>query len=367
MFLHPTLRKITLSCSHLEIDDLKSWDITDQQRKSTPLQSLTFIECNVNVPFLSVILSLPKALKELSIGERLYAFSECEPSMVSANRTSSKEFLTALQQQADSLERLYHIGGNIAFQTPRETDLDGAAKLRSLVNLEHLELGFESHLYYYLRQNGFPPRLKSLKMLDTAISLNSGNDLRTISDIAYRSLTTLVTEHLPPSLLPDFTLYLKFADHYFFRLFVMPDPTEQNRFLSTLFLNRAATYKIVNILASFGAHFCITRETFKSGLSFIPPFMHGEDVPVEELMYDSNQHWHFCGIDYQLMDDELLRGKLKAQKKLYLCMICRRRGLDTDSCLNLGDGSPCLQCRGAHLTCVFPRNEEGEMISAADL
>lgn len=362
MFRHPTLRRITLSCLNFDTKTAID-DIPEKERKSTPLQSLTLIECNVNVKFLDVILSLPKALKELSIGERLHTFEDCEPSMDPKTRTSSALFLTALQRQAESLQRLVHIGGHIAYQTPRETDPEGAAKLRSLINLEHLEVGFESHLGYYLRQNGFPPALRTLKMVDTAISINAGHDLRSLSDIAFRSLISLTANHLPSKLEPDFVLHLNFSDHSFFRLFTMADPLEQNHFLSARFFDRPAVYKIATIMKSYNGHFRVSREVFPSGSSFIPPYMHGEELPTEEIMYDSDDFWRFNGIDYQVMDDENLRRELKEKSKLYVCLACRKRGFGVDECMNLGDGSACLPCRRLHPAgCKWERDEQGQMV-----
>ncbi|KAF1837696.1 hypothetical protein BDW02DRAFT_595360 [Decorospora gaudefroyi] len=368
MFRHPTLRNITLSCVNFDVSLRGPFDISEGERKSTPLQSLTLIECNVSVTFLDLVLSLPKALKELSIGERLHTFEGCRPSMRSDDRTSCAQFLVALQRQADSLQRLTHCGGHVGYLTTRETDPEGAAKLRSLVNLEYLELGFESHLYYYLRQNGFPPALKTLKMIDTAISINAGHDLRSLSDIAFRSVTSLATSCLPLSLAPNFTLHLKFSDHSFFRLFEVVDPTEQNHLLSALFFDRRATYKIANILKSYKARLLVSRETFPSGKSFIPPYMHGEEIPVEELMYNSEDFWRFNGINYRMMDDEDFRDGLKRGKKLFICIRCRQMGLGVDQCMNLGDGSPCIPCRGTSLQeCTWERDEQGELVSIGDL
>ncbi|KAF1848998.1 uncharacterized protein K460DRAFT_404251 [Cucurbitaria berberidis CBS 394.84] len=368
MFRHPTLRKITLSCLNFD-GNMSLDDIPEDDRKSTPLQSLTLVECNVHVPFLAVVLSLPKALKELSIGERLHTFPECEPSMNPSTRTSSKQFLVALQQQAHSLQRLTHIGGHIGYQTPREIDPEGSTRLQSLTRLEHLELGLESSLYYYLRQNGFPPALKTLKMLDTAISLNASHDLRSLLEIVFRSLTSLVTEHLPAYLPKDFTLHMNFADHPFFsQLFFMEEVEEQNHIIATYFLNRPTVYKIATILKSSNSRFCISREKFSSGMSYIPPYMHGEELPVEEMMYDSDDYWRFNGYDYQTMDDEQLRGDFREQNRLFLCINCREHGLGVDQCLHLGDGSACLPCRIVHArACVYERIANEDTVSPVDL
>jgi hypothetical protein len=326
-------------------------DIVAKKEKSTPLQSLTLIECNVNVQFLDVVLSLPKALKALSIGERLHIFPECEPTMDTKKRTSSTLFLTALQRQADSLQSLSHLGGVVDHIPARVTDPKGAAKLRSLTNLEHLELGFESHLYYYLRNNGFPPTLKTFKLNDAAISLNAGPDIRSMADVAFRSITSFLTDCMPSTLQPDFTIHLNFSDHSIFRLFVIAHPAEQNRLLSTLFLDRPAIYKIASILKSYNARFLISRETFPSSTSYIPPYMYGEELPVEEEMYDSTDYWRFNGIDYQVMDDDELRAELKGMKKLKTCLRCATRGLSVDDCRSPGNGSPCLPCLRASLEC----------------
>ena len=366
MFLHPTLRKITLSCLNFEGDmDLKDQFVAEKQ-KSTPLQSLFLIECNVNVQFLDVVLSLPKALKELSIGERLHTFTECEPTLDWKARTSAALFLTALQRQADSLQRLAHIGGAVQYLTARETDPEGAARLRSLTNLQHLELGFESHLYYYLRQNGFPPTLKTLKMLDAAISLNAGHDIRSMSDIAFRSITTLVKEHMFSAVTqPGFTIHLHFSDHSIFRLFVIAHPAEQNRLLSTLFLDRPAIYKIATILKSYNAHFLVSRDTFPSGTAYIPPYMYGEELPVEELMYDSNDYWRFNGIDYQVIDDEALRDELKG-KKLSACIECTARHISVAECRSMANETPCLPCALANMQCHWEAEQEEESAKVED-
>jgi len=352
MFLSTTLRNITLSCLNFEADMTHQDDMVVSKHRSTPLRSLTLIECNVNVQFLDVVLSLPKALKELSIGERLHCFADCVPSLDRKTRTSAPLFLTALERQADSLQRLAHIGGTVQHLTARETDPRGAAKLRSLTSLAHLELGFESHLYYYLRQNGFPPALKTLKMLDSAISLNAGQDVRTMSSIAFRSITTLVTDHLSPAAIqPGFTIHLHFSDYSNLRLSVIAHPAEQNRLLSTLFLDRPAIYKIATMLKSYRGHFHVSRDIFPSGTAYIPPYMYGEELPVENLMYDSDDYWRFNGINYQVVDDEASRNELQGGKKLTACIECTARDISATVCRSLANETPCWPCAISHMQC----------------
>jgi hypothetical protein len=92
--------------------------------------------------------------------------------------------------------------------------------------------------------------------------------------------------------------------------------------------------------------------------------MYGEDLPVEELMYDSDDFWRFNGINYRIMDDEQFRDELKKGKKLPVCLRCRKRGYGVDECMNLGDGSACLPCRQASLqVCSWERDDDGELVS----
>jgi hypothetical protein len=65
IFAHPTLQSLTISCAHMRglyIQCLNGSQLT-------PLRSLEFIECNIDLTSLETILSLPKALESLSLGK----------------------------------------------------------------------------------------------------------------------------------------------------------------------------------------------------------------------------------------------------------------------------------------------------------
>jgi hypothetical protein len=297
---------------------------------------------------------MPKALKELSIGERIHVFPGAVPSTVPEERTCSTRFLPALQQQAESLEKLSHIGGSLAFLPSRQTDPEGSARLRSFDNLQHLELGLESHLYYYLRDNGFPPRLNSLKLLDNAISNNAQRDLASLSSILFRSTLSLVTQHFPSIVPQDFTLQVQFSDHI-----KATDESEQAYIMSAL-LNRPSIYKISDILHEHKSRFVVSRETFPSGTAYIPPFMYGEELPVEQIMYDSDNYWTFNDKYYRIVDDETFREKV--DKDLVVCPKCVSRGLTERECKQLGDGSRCQPCYRSGLNCGWARNESGQIV-----
>lgn len=349
-----------MSCLNVMNRDMES-TITSfgKERKSTALRSLTFIECNVDIETLHTILSMPKALKQLSIGERLHVFEGARPSMDPGERTSSTRFLPALQQQADSLEKLCHIGGSLPFLPGRETDPDGAAKLRSFTHLEHLELGFESHLYYYLRDNGFPPRLRYLKMLDNAISNNASREPESLTRVVFRSITSLVTQHFPSTVPDDFTLHIHFSYHAAFHHSYVTE------YLILLFLPRPLIYKIADILHEHKGRLIVSRDEVFSETAHIPPYMYGEELPIEQNIYDSDNYWTFDGKDYRVLDDARFREK--ADKDLLVCPRCVRQGLTEKKCKPLADGSRCQPCYRAGVTCGWSIDENGQIVRPADV
>ena len=76
IFLHPTLRGLTISCAELHQDALR-WL---QGTVRTPLRKLELIECNLTVEALDTLLSLPRALEELTTGEPALTTSPRNPS-----------------------------------------------------------------------------------------------------------------------------------------------------------------------------------------------------------------------------------------------------------------------------------------------
>ncbi|KAF2621972.1 hypothetical protein BU25DRAFT_378677 [Macroventuria anomochaeta] len=358
VFFHPTLRDLTISCLNIKNRDMESTIRSfGKERKSTPLRFLTFIECNIDIDTLHTILSMPKALKQLSIGERLHVFEGARPPMDPGQRTCSTRFLPALQQQANSLEKLTHIGGSLPYLLGRETDPDGAAKLRSFTNLQHLELGFESHLYYYLRDNGFPPRLKYLKMLDNAISNNYSHQADALTRTVFRSTTSLVTQHFPSTVPEDFTLHVHYSNHICFH----SDNADQ--YISVMFLSRPLIYRIADILHEHKGRLVVSRDTFPSGVSFIPPYMYGEERPVEQMLYDSDDYFTFNGKDYRVLDDDGFSEKV--EKDLLVCPKCVSRGFTERECKQLGDGSRCQPCYRDGLECGWARDEAGKLAKPA--
>lgn len=339
MFLHPTLRRIHLSCTDFDAT-ITHENIPLEKKKSTPLQSLTLVECNVNVKFLDVVLSLPKALKELDIGERLHVFPECNPSKDLTTRTSHPLFVDAIARQADSLEKLCHISGRTAYMYTCGPQEFGTSKLRDLTRLHHLELGLESTLVNYLDKDDCPPSLQTLRFTEVAWFQQARKNI----DSLYRHPAAVLNRcyKIRQSISWTGDLDIIFSNPQCQsvletwlneRFQVAPDEWFDEK-------PRAPVYRLASLLKASNARLRLLVLKFPAQTEYIPPYMHDEEVPCEEQFYTSDDFWRFGGYNYRVMDDEEFRAEFEKKEKI-TCMPCEMNGFD---CFNGGDGEACLHC-----------------------
>ncbi|ORY14021.1 hypothetical protein BCR34DRAFT_586056 [Clohesyomyces aquaticus] len=311
IFLHPTLRDLTISCSNFTSRSMSQ--IPPEKLKSTPLRSLTFIECNVYLDLLNIVLSLPRALKRLSVGERLHVFDGCQPTV--APRTTNPQFLEILRKQSDSLEHLNiehgsvfttHLGREFGGSSPTDKHAEGShyRDLHSLDNLQYLELGIHSVYSKYLAEGGCPGSLKTLRLSDQFVtcrahigpahtdgdsySLHFCNVFRIARDIHRLSSKGLDCELL------------------FVHKLRKCEPVHVLPFYWRLYRYRKLVYDFSNMVKDRGCRFRIFGQAFEGGETYIPPYLHGEETPKEVMLYNSDQYWKFFGKDYQTIDDESL-------------------------------------------------------------
>lgn len=349
MFFHPTLRHITLSCTNFDAE-ITHDNIPPSKRKSTPLQSLTLIECNVNVKFLDVMLSLPKALKQLDVGERLHVFPECYPSTDRTTRTSDPLFVDALARQADSLERLSHISGHIQHLTSPIANEHRKAQFRDLKNLKYLELCIESTLFdQHLAQNDYPDSIQTLKVTDATWSnaaFHSEQFLRHPRNVL-RRCNEVVSKHMSRAVDID----VRFTNDDCEQL-LSAIPTGNTAHVLPEILGspiRSPVYKLATSLKSRGKRLRLFVQRFSSGKTFIPPYMYGEEVPHEAQFYDSDDFWRFSGTNFRVMDDEDFQAEVHKMPRMR-CTECVKRGRE---CFNSGDGKACIFCEGGVGECVY--------------
>ena len=129
----------------------------DQHITKTNLQSLTFEECNIEAAALAVILRYPKALRRLTLGERLHKFRG-RPALLCL---APKVFLDALFLQAESLEYLMMTGGDLH---PSSGDIpwsfdESEAIRRLLIKLEAVDIASDSHFGSIVRSRFVTPEI----------------------------------------------------------------------------------------------------------------------------------------------------------------------------------------------------------------
>ena len=69
IFLHPRLEKLTISCANIDSSNLLHPLVQEAAPNTTPLTSVSLIECDFNLEGLHRLLSLPRELKSLTITE----------------------------------------------------------------------------------------------------------------------------------------------------------------------------------------------------------------------------------------------------------------------------------------------------------
>jgi hypothetical protein len=237
-------------------------------------------------------------LKELSIGERMHLFDRDWPSLVPEDRTSDPGFLDALAVQKGSLERLTHYAGDIRYLGTVSSSYESGSKMReSLRNLKYLEVGVESSLFAYLKFGGCPENLTTLKLSDHALVPSPTPTLEHMTSMLKIAARTIEFAWR------KMDLDIRFCHN----VFAIPQNDLDSIWTPAVqHANRLLVYKLAKTLTARGSRLRLFGEVFKGGKAFIPPYMYGEEQPVEELLYDSDAFYTFLGTDHGAYDTELL-------------------------------------------------------------
>ncbi|KAH6723376.1 hypothetical protein BKA61DRAFT_648537 [Leptodontidium sp. MPI-SDFR-AT-0119] len=279
IFLHPTLRNLTISCFDIG-ENIKSY--LSASKNSTVLRSLIFDECNITTDGLAAILSVPKALESLTIGERIHHRSNHEP----LGRHPAK-FLKALALQERSLTYVKHIGGR--------TDLPHKSTQLSLAtfsNIKNMKLDADSILTRILKETAppwaptIPPNLKLCLLLPCdELYLNDEDD------VWYSPVMSMV-EWL--GRVSNLDIVVDFDGR-----------NNMDRVIQSLWKGRLGPRLLKQILRLVGPgreHGRLDKRSLRISVvrwtGFIPPYMYGEELPQEELIFDSDDY--ISGVDESL-------------------------------------------------------------------
>jgi hypothetical protein len=275
IFLHPTLRNLTISCFDIG-EDLEVYLSVNQ--KASPLKSLTFDECNISVQGLSAILAIPKSLERLTLGERMFHLSGCTHAPLGQY---PELLLQALALQQDSLQYLKHIGGFTEL-SERHTGMS----MFLFRNMRQMELSTHSIMTRILRESSppwavtIPADLRLLRLVEFYLSSEfESSDMQILSSVLewlsrVPQLDYLIDSH-----------HLRFEDRQ-----------KTLEFLSMKEELRPTWKKILSLVGVYFGDFEPTPEDGMHRLriiavrstKFIPPYMYGETPPKEVAIFDSD-------------------------------------------------------------------------------
>jgi hypothetical protein len=285
LFRHPRLRYLHVSCLTLP-DHLP--DLAPHAR-TTPLTTLVFDECQLSPHSLRSILSMPEKLKHLTLGENIFNINGTTP-LAPKLTLSPDATLDALAVVAHSLESLTHLDSK--WQTSRGTAhvlnrmRPASEGMRRFDALKYLECDTVSFLHQAIVMNHdlAPPNLDTLRIRrHWGVFVNLFDQLPAIEH--YTALPSLATlEFVQAS---DIWNELSLAEYIC--------DAERSR------SRHAAAFQLYNS----GINLKVSIELHKSA-SLIPPYLHGETVPVTRCLYDASQvgfHPHVDPDDVPPVDD----------------------------------------------------------------
>ncbi|PSN74409.1 hypothetical protein BS50DRAFT_567244 [Corynespora cassiicola Philippines] len=269
LFRHPTLRYLHASCFTLPADlpELEGYE------KKTPLQTLIFDECEIEPKSLARILQTPQKLKHLTLGENVHnnrRHREVNARLTTAPRAA----IEALSAVADSLETLTHYDPYwraLAYLPSRpRPELHGDG-LRNFLQLKSINCDLHSFLHSSITRarSLAPPHLEVLRIRHPPYRQRDRNPgfFDHLPDYEpYTYLDSLRTLEL----LQTTTLESKFADADYI---CQPEILRERH---------SYAYKLHKI----GINFKLLVE-MKYKDTYIPPYLHGEHVPITRCLYDA--------------------------------------------------------------------------------
>ena len=197
LFLHPTLRSLTISCASSDMPNRLIPGILDDSflQRQTNLTNLHLQECDLNADTLAKILRFPRALKRLTISEGIRYTTNNSFHERRHGDMEPDDLVRALTEQASSLE---HLSLSLGYMRPTHMTINDYCEhldLRGLVALKSLEMCHRTlHLVRTAYENcdhglrrRLPSNLQSLTIFEIPLGMVRMR-LRTHGEQAYLPL-----------------------------------------------------------------------------------------------------------------------------------------------------------------------------------
>lgn len=292
IFLHPTLKSLTISCA---CTDMPSRILHDhrQFKHTTALEHVHFEECDFNADSLEILLQFPRALKSLKMSEgvrydmtrrhsRLHG--DLNPGMLS--RALSHSVGSSLETLSLSLGYQRNRGQRI--NTPgRSLDLTAFSKLRRLeVSMKTLGLLITRPTCDHQTYRRLPPSLETLRIFTIPLLILQGKPPVPFQTCLFKDKTA----HGLPNLQQLIYCYEYQGPRRRFSFGLIQHGGENaiGRFINQSKDNvKAINDKNYHMYKRNGLR--VTIEVEVTPPAFIPPYLHNEEKPIRSIIWDTTE------------------------------------------------------------------------------
>lgn len=298
IFLHPTLKSLTLSCSCTDLPHRLLARHQSKYRRRTALEHLHLEECDINASSLQVLLSFPRHLKSLTISEGVrYDDGFGERSRIHGNLEPVPLAEAITEGAGDSLEFLSLCLGYRRGQ--RNINIHGRfLDLTGLTNLRRLEVSKETAGNLLITRpkcdhgtyKRLPPNLETLRIF--GLNPLFFPALRRRPSIPFE--TCLIKDKVAHGV-PKLAQVIWTYEHQALDRDGAGDAARDalgDEGVLAKHIASSSKYLIGHCNRSFkilkGSHVRMTLEMKETPPRFIPPYLHPEPKPRTRVLWDSN-------------------------------------------------------------------------------
>jgi F-box-like len=300
LFLHPSLRSLTISCASTDLPEAlwKSFEGDPLLVKSTGLEHLHLEECDMHPATLSILLSFPRELKSLKISEAIrYDWTFSEQSSRMHGDVCPASFTDAIAEHcAESLESLSLSLGHFRRRGQHINQHGQNLNLLRFEHLKHLELDLRSVNLVRTRPTcdhatwrRLPPSLETLKVF--SIPLGQRTPFRALGKAYFPFDVCLVREkakHGVPNLRRIICSY-EYECQDDQPTLIVPDDEQRVEAVSEVSLAKECLLKDCSdlrpVYRKAGVQLEIEMAILPTG--FIPPYLYPENQPTTSTLWMS--------------------------------------------------------------------------------
>lgn len=294
IFLHPTLKSLTLSCA---CTDMPNKILIDhrQYKHSTALEHVHFEECDFDADSLEILLKFPKALKSLKMSEGTRYSDGLSSRRTRLHGNLNPELLSkALTRSVGS--SLETLSVSLGYQRSRGQSINvpgRALELAKLTNLKRLEVSMNTLGLLITRpkcdhglNRRLPPSLETIRVFTIPMLILRGKPPVPFETCLFKDKAA----HGLPNLKHVIYCYEYQAPHGRSSFGLITNRREDA-------ITRLITHSKANVVETNDKNYHIyknngirvTVEMTVTPPGFIPPYLHNEEKPTKSVLWDTNE------------------------------------------------------------------------------